>query len=585
MALYGSDVLIAGKFAGRTSTQRNLVLVDGTTGRVIQWYNSPVIRSVLGVPQLGRVYGGGVSLSAFEVGGTKLWSRAPTTVDDSLRTHHLDPAYRDLDLAADGSTIWAACACDTVNGNPVKALVKLDTEGKHDTLSVADQSSIQAFGHSVVEANGALYLGAGGSDYLAQYSKADGKRTWVRDTSGSAQAVEVMDGKLVVGGHFWEVADNANDRCGFRSSNPTTLDPFGECQTRKGIAAYSFDGALEPNWDPVYAGRYNLVWALHVEGTRLHTGGEFLTVNGIKQTNHARLTSEQDITPPKISSVSPADGAREVASQVNAEATFSEAMNEASVTDPANFTLTKPDGTSVPATLAYDPTTKKATLDPNADLESGLTYTATIKGGTDGVKDVAGNPLAADEAWSFTTMAACTIVGTTSAETITGTSADDVICGGGGNDTIKALEGNDTLKGEGGADRLYGGMGDDRLDGGTGTDNANFSESLTAVSASLETNTATGEGSDTFSSIENLTGSNGNDTLRGSEANNNLNGLGGVDGIVGLGGADTLLGAASNDTLDSQDGVEGNDSVDGGGGTDICTTDATENSIVNCEPQ
>jgi hypothetical protein len=31
--------------------------------------------------------------------------------------------------------------------------------------------------------------------------------------------------------------------------------------------------------------------------------------------------------------------------------------------------------------------------------------------------------------------------------------------------------------------------------------------------------------------------------------------------------------------------VEGNDSVDGGGGTDICTTDATENSIVNCEPQ
>jgi Ca2+-binding RTX toxin-like protein len=216
-------------------------------------------------------------------------------------------------------------------------------------------------------------------------------------------------------------------------------------------------------------------------------------------------------------------------------ATFSEAMDEGSVETSGNFTLTGPGGLVPAAAVDYDPSTNKATLDPAADLESGLTYTATIKGGTDGVKDVAGNPLAADEAWSFTTMAACTIVGTTSAETITGTSADDVICGGGGNDTIKALEGNDTLKGEGGADRLYGGMGDDRLDGGTGTDNANFSESLTAVSASLETNTATGEGSDTFSSIENLTGSNGNDTLRGSEANNNLNGLGGVDGIVGLG--------------------------------------------------
>jgi len=29
--------------------------------------------------------------------------------------------------------------------------------------------------------------------------------------------------------------------------------------------------------------------------------------------------------------------------------------------------------------------------------------------------------------------------------------------------------------------------------------------------------------------------------------------------------------------------VEGNDSVDGGGGTDTCMTDATEQSILNCE--
>jgi Ca2+-binding RTX toxin-like protein len=124
----------------------------------------------------------------------------------------------------------------------------------------------------------------------------------------------------------------------------------------------------------------------------------------------------------------------------------------------------------VPATISYDPTTKKATLDPNVDLESGLTYTATIKGGTDGVKDVAGNSLAADEVWSFTTTAACTIVGTSNSETLTGTPADDVICAGGGNDTINGLEGNDTLRGERGADRLHGGVGDDYLDGGTGTD-------------------------------------------------------------------------------------------------------------------
>jgi hypothetical protein len=66
MALYGDDVLIAGKFPGPSGTQKNLVLVDGTTGEMLRWYNSPALRSVLAAPQLegangslGRVYGGG----------------------------------------------------------------------------------------------------------------------------------------------------------------------------------------------------------------------------------------------------------------------------------------------------------------------------------------------------------------------------------------------------------------------------------------------------------------------------------------------------------------------------------------------
>jgi hypothetical protein len=144
---------------------------------------------------------------------------------------------------------------------------------------------------SVVEANGALYLGAGGSDYLAEFSKTDGgKPTWVRDTSGSLQVMEVMDGQLVIGGHFWEVADQVGDKCGHRTGGPKALDPNDECQTRKGIASYSLRGRLDSNWSPKYAGKYSLVWALHVEGARLHTGGEFLTVNGVTQSYYARLS-------------------------------------------------------------------------------------------------------------------------------------------------------------------------------------------------------------------------------------------------------------------------------------------------------
>ena len=288
MSIYGQNVLIAGKFSGPTSTQKNLLLVDGNTGKVIQWYNAPSLRSALAAPDVGRVYGGGVSLTAFELSGKKLWSRAQTTVDSSLYPNAPSPSYRDLEL--DGQTIWAACACDAVDGKAAKALVKLDLEGYHDVSwrAAADPPS---WGMSVAKANGALYLGAGGSDYLAEFSKAEGgDPTWVRDTSGSVQVVEEMDGQLVIGGHFWEIADQLGDNCGHRAGGTQELDPNDECQTRKGIAAYSLEGVLEPNWDPMYAGKYSLVWALHVEGTRLHTGGEFLTVNGVTQNYYARLS-------------------------------------------------------------------------------------------------------------------------------------------------------------------------------------------------------------------------------------------------------------------------------------------------------
>ena len=292
MTVYGDDVLIAGNFAGPAATKKNLVLVDGDTGAVIRWFNSsPALKSVLAAPGLGRVYGGGVSLSAFDFAtGNKLWTKSKTTVDPSIRTHDNSPAYRDLELDADGRTLWAACVCDAVNANPAKALVKLDIEGNHDASWVTE-AGIAAFGYSVVDHNGKLYLGAGGSDFLGEFDKdAGGRRGWVRDTSGSAQAVAILDGQLVVGGHFHEVGDQGGDRCGSGQPGDPGLDPDNMCQTRHGIAAYSFGGALNQNWDPAYSGSYSLVWELHAEGLRLHTGGEFKRVSGVVQNSYARLS-------------------------------------------------------------------------------------------------------------------------------------------------------------------------------------------------------------------------------------------------------------------------------------------------------
>ena len=305
---HADDVLIAGTFVDPdepTNTKhKNLVLVNGATGEVIRWYNSPSLKSVLAAPNLsasggdGRVYGGGVSLTAFDFAtGKKLWTKAKTTVDPTIRTHDSKPAYRDLELDANGETIWAACICDAVNAAPAKAMVKLNIEGIHDA-SWLTEAGKGAFGLSVVDHDGKLYLAAGGSDFVAEYAKGpgtNGARGWVRDTSGSGQALEVLDDKLVVGGHFYAVGDQGGDRCGAgrpgdldQKGNPI-LNPYGECKTRQGIAAYSFGGQLDP-WDPAYSGSYSLVWELHVEGPRLHTGGEFKKVSGVVQNSYARLS-------------------------------------------------------------------------------------------------------------------------------------------------------------------------------------------------------------------------------------------------------------------------------------------------------
>jgi hypothetical protein len=300
MALYGQNVLIAGTFPGPGSTQKNLVLVKGAgsnAGQVIRWYNAPSLKSVLPAPGLGRIYGGGVSLSAFDFAtGKKLWTKAKTTVDPTIRIHDSSPAYRDLELDADGKTIWAACICDAVDGKPAKALIKLDIDGNHDA-SWLTEAGEAAFGQSVVDHNGKLYLAAGGSDFLGEFDKAKGgTRGWVRDTSGSAQTVAILEDKLVVGGHFYEVGDEGGDRCGagrpgdLDQNGIPTLDPNNECQRRQGIAAYSFQGSLDPDWNPAYSGSYSLVWALHVEGSRLHTGGEFKKVSGVVQNSYARLS-------------------------------------------------------------------------------------------------------------------------------------------------------------------------------------------------------------------------------------------------------------------------------------------------------
>jgi len=149
-----------------------------------------------------------------------------------------------------------------------------------------------------------------------------------------------------------------------------------------------------------------------------------------------------DYTPPTVTSVSPASGATGVPLATNVSAAFSEGMNVATISG-STFTLVK-QGTTTPIPAAppsYNSATKEVTLDPTNSLSSFTTYVATVKGGTGGVKDKAGNPLGNDKTWSFTT--ADTVA--PNAPTIdlvassdTGSSSTDNLT----NDTTPTLSGN-----------------------------------------------------------------------------------------------------------------------------------------------
>ncbi len=117
------------------------------------------------------------------------------------------------------------------------------------------------------------------------------------------------------------------------------------------------------------------------------------------------LTVEVKI-PPVVTSVSPARQAPSVPLNTSVEATFSEAMNEASVEAEDTFTLKEQGSTTtVAATVSYNSSAKKATLTPGSNLAPDTTYTATILGGANGAKDLAGNALAQNHTWTFTTAA------------------------------------------------------------------------------------------------------------------------------------------------------------------------------------
>ncbi|MCP1470897.1 serralysin [Sphingobium sp. OAS761] len=196
------------------------------------------------------------------------------------------------------------------------------------------------------------------------------------------------------------------------------------------------------------------------------------------------------------------------------------------------------------------------------------------------------------------------IDGSSGDDTLYGEAGNDYLMGGDGNDTLYGGDGDDVIDGSYGTDVIYGGNGNDviygswttdtvygeagndtfiirqsgsgteygdDINGGSGFDTLDLSQITTTYSATV--NLAGGSwqynplygGPWTITGVENVYGTQLDDTITGNAASNLLNGNDGDDLIDGDSGTDTINGGNGADTLY---GGDGNDVIGGGNGDD-----------------
>lgn len=370
----------------------------------------------------------------------------------------------------------------------------------------------------------------------------------------------------------------------------------------------------------------------HPDGIDLVTGVELFQFNDITETEALVLT----VPPSDIiwNGVTPGTGAPAtgdlVATLASVDGDTSSGFTYAIVGAAGGFAVNASTGevTRTSSMLASSSTTLVISSTDTTGATRNETF--VIKTGSDST--ITGDVLNGDATFDSV------LYGLNGNDTVNGGAGDDNLFGQGGNDSLTGNGGNDTLVGGAGTDLIYGGAGNDVIrhtlgdgngviDGGadtdtlqvygsasddaltasinaagvitgliTGTDlnTINSVEAITAdmlggndtlayilpvgpainLTVNLATGTATGFAS--IAGIENVTGSNGNDTLTGNDGNNVLIGGSGDDILTGGNGDDVLNGGAGTD---SAYGGLGNDTfvfvygdgagtIDGGANTD-----------------
>ncbi|MDB4962201.1 MAG: hypothetical protein JWP01_2200 [Myxococcales bacterium] len=137
------------------------------------------------------------------------------------------------------------------------------------------------------------------------------------------------------------------------------------------------------------------------------TGAQDTTAMALVAPHIWMFTTAANAMPPTVISVTPLDGAINISLNVSPTATFSKAMNAATINS-QTFMLSQ-GATPIAGVVTLDPVTNTATFNPMNPLISGLVYTATVN---TGAQDTGGMALQMSRTWMFTT-SMCAQVGIT----------------------------------------------------------------------------------------------------------------------------------------------------------------------------
>ncbi len=175
-------------------------------------------------------------------------------------------------------------------------------------------------------------------------------------------------------------------------------------------------------------------------------------------------------------------------------------------------------------------------------------------------------------------------------ENLNGSDFNDDLTGDGLDNTLSGLSGDDTLRGEAGNDNLFGLAGNDYIEGGDGNDvidgETGFNVAAYATASHFvvvnlamqgQWQDTQGAGNDLIHDIENLVGSDFNDTLSGDGQDNVIHGGAGDDTLYGRAGDDNLFGDAGNDYIE---GGDGNDVIDGGAAFNVVSYASAPSLVV-----